>query len=776
MHTYHIHIKGLVQGVGFRPYVCRIAEAMHLTGWVNNTTDGVHVEITTDESTAYLFYHQITAHPPANALITSHVIKEVSLKKYAAFTIADSTAKHGTDLLLTPDIAVCPDCLNEINDNANRRHGYAFTTCLNCGPRYSIIQSLPYDRINTTMASLAMCNTCTEEYHNIYNRRHYSQTNSCPNCAIHLHVYISSTQETKIEQEKIIPGVVQSLCNGKIIAMKGIGGYLLLCDATSENTILQLRERKHRPAKPFAVLYADITMASADVQLRPSEIEALKSKAAPIVLCKKKSHPENNIAIRVIAPGLDKIGVVLPYAPLLYLLSHRFGKPLIATSANISGSPILYTDEQALENLFDIADEVITYDRTIVMPQDDSVLQFTERGQKIILRRSRGLSPNYYPHPFPITKETIWATGGELKSAFAIQHHDQLYVSQFLGDQGTVESQESYTLTADHLFALLQIQPQKIIVDAHPAYAVTLAGTALAEKLHLQKPMVVQHHKAHFAAVLAENNLLQTQQPVLGFVWDGTGYGEDNNIWGSEVFVYQHHQIKRVAHLKYFPQLIGDKMSKEPRLSALSLLQHFPSKQQHLQKYFSATEWEYYQKLLQQNNTIYTSSMGRFLDGLACLLGIRIFNSYEGEAAMQLEALARNCSYKPYDAYALPLVDGELDWTVFLHELMEDWQQKEDVSLIAWKIFYSLAKAITQLSNHFFIDHLAFSGGVFQNALLTDLVIEQLSKKRHLYFHQQLSPNDECIGFGQIAYYHIEQQAAPQETAVTSQKIISSIL
>lgn len=758
-HTYHIHINGLVQGVGFRPFVCRLAEEMNITGWVSNTNNGVHIEITATADVVTLFYHQLTTNPPVNAVITQHQIKQIDSKEFVGFTIMQSSSECDPDLLLTPDIAICNQCKHEINNTDNKRLGYAFTTCLNCGPRYSITHTLPYDRVNTTMANLQMCEECSSEYNNIKNRRHYSQTNSCKHCAINMHLYHSKDRRVDCKDDEMTDVVVNQFKQGKILAIKGVGGYLLMCDATNEAAILTLRDRKQRPAKPFALLYADIELASADVQLRPFEIDALKSKAAPIVLCRTKSFSGNGICKNIIAPDLDKIGLMLPYTPLLCLIADKFSKPLIATSGNISGSPILYKDKDALEYLFDVADFVLTYDREIVAPQDDSVIQFSDRGQKIVLRRSRGLAPNYFPNPFKEVHESILATGGELKSAFAFLNKKNLYISQYLGDQGTIESQESFSNTLNHFYHLLKSQPKQIVVDKHPAYFVSQLGRDIASKENYNAVFEVQHHKAHFGAVLAENNLLHIKEPVLGIIWDGTGYGEDDQIWGSEIFIYQNNEIDRVGHLAYFPQLLGDKMSKEPRLSALSILKKFPTKHFSIQKYFSKTEWQYYQKVLHQDNLLYTSSMGRFLDGLACILGIRIYNSYEGEAAMQMESLARNCSYKPYDYYSLPIVNGILDWNVFLQEFLEDWQQKEDVSLMSWKVFYSLAKSISQLSSHFFIDKIAFSGGVFQNALLTDLVIEQLSQKRHLYFHQQLSPNDECIGFGQLACYQITEQA-----------------
>ncbi len=762
-HTYHIHINGIVQGVGFRPFVCRLAEEMNIKGWVSNTNDGVHIEISSDENAAATFYKRITESPPANAVIIAHHIQQTDNKTFTNFSILESSAEHQPDVLLTPDIAICDSCKQEINDPANRRYHYAFTTCLNCGPRYSITKTLPYDRKNTTMADLEMCPSCSAEFKDIKNSRHYSQINSCKACAIQMHLYDSENEKPELKQEEILDLVAMQLRLGKIIAVKGMGGYLLMCDATNEEVILKLRARKQRPAKPFALLYANLESAGKDVFLRPFETVALKDKSAPIVLVRKKTMTGNDLCTEAIAPGLDKIGVMLPSTPLLYLIAQKAEIPLIATSGNVSGSPIICKDEDALKHLSKIADFILTYDREIVAPQDDSVMQFTDSGQKIILRRSRGLAPNYFPNPFDKMNETILATGGELKSAFAFSSKKNLYISQYLGDQGNLEAQESYEQTWHHLSDLLQTQPEKIIIDKHPSYAVSQLGKQLAKQKGIPF-FEVQHHKAHFGAVLAENNLLQSENPVLGFIWDGTGYGDDRKIWGSELFLFEDKTMKRMAHLDYFPQLLGDKMSKEPRLSALSLLKNFTSKQSIIQYHFSETEWNYYQKVLQKDNETWTSSMGRFLDGLACILGVKAINSYEGEAVMQLEAIARSCSNKSSVCYPLPLKDGVLDWHYFLQAFLNDIVCKAEKSVIAWKVFYSLSKAIEQISHHYETDKLAFSGGVFQNALLTDLITEDLSQKKQLYFHRQLSPNDECIGFGQLACYQLSQKSVLQHS------------
>ncbi len=752
MQAFHIHITGLVQGVGFRPWVHKLASTYSLDGYVNNGLDGVHIYCSGKESDIIEFYQTLIDRPPVQALITSHQIMPYSTTLEKGFYIQKSDTKNRVDLLITPDISLCEDCRREIKTIGNKRYQYPFTTCVNCGPRYSITTRFPYDRENTTMNALRQCTSCKTEYENIRDNRYHSQTNSCAECCIEMHLYSYNGNEIKYEQRDYLENLVAYLSEGKILAVKGIGGYLLLCDATNENTIIKLRERKYRPSKPFAILYADIEMAFADLAISPLELTALKDRSAPIVICSLKTYPENGICADRIAPNLHCIGAMLPSTALLQLIADKFGKPLIATSANISGSPIIYKDADALRWLSTIADFILTYDREIVAPQDDSVIQISNRGQKIILRRSRGLSPNYYPITFSKLPSNTLAMGAELKATFSISKNQMLFISQFLGDQESVESQDSYDAALDHVSGLLHFIPKQILIDKHPRYYVSEKGLMLSQKL--TAPLYqIQHHEAHFSAVMAENKLLDLKEPILGIIWDGAGYGTDEQIWGGEVFIYDQGEIKRTAHLKYFPQLMGDKMNKEPRLSALSILQNLPLAQNLIQKHFTPQEWTYYQQVIRQPDLVYTSSMGRLIDAVACLLGLMPVCSYEGESAMLLEALAKKCKSRTYDYYHLPLNDGEFDWTVLIYELIHDWSQKEANEVIAWKFFYSLAKAIARTSNHFFIDKIAFSGGVFQNALLVDMIIEILQHKRQLYFHVQLSPNDECISMGQIAWY-----------------------
>ncbi|MBK8346995.1 MAG: carbamoyltransferase HypF [Saprospiraceae bacterium] len=758
METFHIHIKGMVQGVGFRPFVHQLAHQMNLSGYVSNTKNGVHIEINGDEKTAQTFYEKIILHPPKNALISGHSISKTDAKLYDVFRIIPDTSDDITDLFLTPDIAICENCKKELSDESGSRFRYPFTTCLHCGPRYSITNKLPYDRINTTMSYLHMCPACEKEYQNIKDRRYYSQTNSCPDCAVQMHLHHAKHTEMNINQGDIVNLITLAIKKGKIVAVKGTGGFLLMCDATNRDTIINLRTRKHRPAKPLAIMYPDIHMAKKDIFINNLEKSTLLSKSAPILLCRKKDLCETGLCHDTIAPGLDKIGVMMPSSPLSYLIAEECGLPLVTTSGNISGSPILYTDEDALTHLFDIADLILTYDREIIMPQDDSVMQITDTGQKIILRRSRGLAPGYFPDPFSDSSESLLAFGGELKGAFAIYQNGNINISQYLGDQQSYESQKAYARSLSQLTALLAIKPDVILIDSHPGYQSSAAGVEYSQAYKINKTIRIQHHKAHFGAVLAENGLQNINEPILGIIWDGTGYGDDHQIWGSEVFVYQNYEMSRVAHFKYFNHLMNDKMSREPRLSALSILEGLPDYNYLIKPNFNENEWKYYNKVLTGKSNIQTASMGRFLDGIACFLGIGSIQTYEGETVMKMESLARQFNPEKETYYDFEIVNGAILYNKFLEACIHDFVTSGNVSKICRKVFFSLAYLVGQLSDHFGIDRIAFSGGVFQNALLVDMIKKLMNGNKHLYFHVQLSPNDECIAFGQMACYDIQKQ------------------
>ncbi|MFT3846268.1 MAG: carbamoyltransferase HypF [Lacibacter sp.] len=764
MQSWHIHIGGMVQGVGFRPHVYRVAHEMNIKGNVSNTGNGVHINATAEENTLKEFYSNLIHHPPANSIIAHHGAEVIPLQQFNEFSIRESEENLHPSLMITPDFGLCDECRHELSEHKNRRYHYPFTTCTKCGPRYSIITSLPYDRPNTTMAGYEQCWQCKKEYHNPAHRRYYSQTNSCSTCGIPMHLYNSDGEHVCDDYECIMVMIKDALDNGHIIAVKGIGGYLLMADATNHLTINTLRERKQRPSKPLAILYPSLKIAEKDVVITDKEREALQSIEAPIVLCKLQDHPSTGLCTEQAAPGLNKIGVMLPYTPLLALIADAFHKPLIATSGNISGAPIIYNDEQALEYLGEIADFVVTYDREIVVPQDDSVIQFSPMyQQKIILRRSRGYAPNFYPAPFEKNETQVIAMGAELKGSFALLQQNRCYISQYLGDQGSYDAQLSYKQTLEHLGKLLRFEADLCVVDKHPGYNVTENGKNYAAENAL--PFVeVQHHEAHFAAVLAENSLHETDEQILGVIWDGTGFGNDENIWGGEMFLFRNKRFDRYAHINYFPVLMGDKMAKEPRLSALSVCHYFNEALPLLEDKFSKTEWAHYRNTLQYSNRfVYTSSMGRLLDGIASLLDIADISSYEGEAAMKLEALALQCQEPVNNWYELKLFKNIIYFKPLLEQVVNDLKQKVSKEVIAYKVHLSLAKLVERAAINSGVKKIAFSGGVMQNALLVDLLNGTLKNNFDLYFHKQLSPNDECISFGQLAMIQMASLAGQQK-------------
>jgi len=713
----------------------------------------VHIIACADEQKLKDFYSNIVHHPPVNAHITHHHAALVAPQEHDDFFIQCSDTNKHPDLLITPDFGLCDDCRRELFDENIRRYHYPFSTWSPCWPPYSIITRLLYDRPETTMEVYDQCWQCQGEYHDPLNRRYYSQTNSCVACGITMHMFNSNGAQSATDYEEILWQLDRALSEGKIAAVKGVGGYLLMCDATNEQAIRTLRERKHRPSKPFALLYADMQMVEGDVEVSDREKTFLQHVTAPIVLCKLRKQTNSSICVDAIAPGLQRLGIMLPYSPILALIASRFGKPLIATSGNVSGSPILYSEDDAIEHLTGIADCFVTYDRDKVVPQDDSVIQLTSKQQqKIILRRSRGLAPNYFTPPFTNNDTNLLAMGAELKSSFALLEKNRCYVSQFLGDQENYEAQQAFQHTLKHLTSLLHFQPEKILADKHPAYFVSHAARQLAEENRL--PLVeVQHHEAHLCAVLAENNLLECNEPILGVVWDGTGYGNDHQIWGGECVVYDCGDIERVSHLDYFPIIAGDKMPRQPRLSALVLTHTIEEAIPLVKQKFTEQEWNYYEQLLQLPAVIHTSSMGRLLDGIDSLLNIRDTCSYEGEATMQLQSLAESAI--PIDEYYDLDFDNVIHWQPMLQQVVHDVNTGVDKATIAYKVHLSLAKLVKHIAATTGILKIAFSGGVFQNSLLVDMLMTELSEY-DLYFHQQLSPNDECISFGQLAYEYVQ--------------------
>jgi hydrogenase maturation protein HypF len=754
VNSYHIHIKGRVQGVGFRPFIYRLAQRLQIKGWVSNTLDGVHIEADNIQNID-IFCKTIKDGQPEQAKIDEIRIVEIPFRDFEDFSIIESKLEGTADMQLTPDFAMCQKCQEELNNPTNRRHQYPFITCTNCGPRYSIIRQLPYDRRFTSMSPIPACNTCIDEYEDPENRRFYSQTNSCPDCSIQLSLYNREKEILTTEMDEILDIVSNAILSGRIVAIKGIGGYLLCADASSVEAILTLRTRKNRPSKPFALMYPDIDAARQDVVLNEKVISEWESPESPIILCKLKKDYKSDLKIDAIAPGLMKMGIMMPYAPLFAILMERINKPIIATSGNVSGSPIIYNDQEALEVLSKIADFILTNNREIVVPQDDSVVLYTDKfDQRIIIRRSRGMSPSFNTiHKFDQNKQVL-AMGAMLKSTFGLTHHNRFYLSQFLGDTSILESQISYEATLNHIMDLLNFKPSVVLRDSHPDYPSSLLGKEIAGKTGIPE-LKVQHHEAHSYAVLAENDLLK-EEKVLSVVWDGTGFGTDGQIWGGEFFVYNGNQHKRLGQWEYFPHILGDKMSKEPRISALCLVEGRGVYEQAIKDKFNHTELNNY-KLIIKKEGLRTSSVGRIFDGVSSLLGIIDYATYEGEAAMILEALATEYleSHPGFnEKYDIDISEkGIIQTYDMISGIIDDKLNGIDPAHIALKFHISLVDVVRKFLIKFDLQKAVFSGGVFQNSLLVDLIFATLSDKYSVYFHRDLSPNDECIPFGQIVAY-----------------------
>ncbi len=760
MKAFHIHIQGKVQGVGFRPFVYRLAREMGLVGWVNNGKDGVHIEVEGKAEIVQRFLERVQREAPAIARILTVEVREIPVQQFTAFTVRHSFQEGVSTVLILPDLDLCPDCRREMNDPTNRRHRYPFITCTHCGPRYSIITRLPYDRPHTTMVAFPMCGPCSREYHDPADRRFYSQTNSCATCGIRLTLQ-DRRGKRLAEGEKALQQTVFALREGRIVAVKGIGGYLLMVDALNEEAVKTLRARKRRPTKPLALMYPDLETASRDVYLLPTAKEWLTSRAKPIVICDRR--PDSPVAESV-APFQQTLGVMLPYTPLHVLLLDAFGGPVVATSGNVSGSPILFRDSQALELLGDIADLFLGHNREIVVPQDDSVIRITPEGERsIIYRRSRSFAPTYVsPHlTFP-PQEAVLAMGAQQKSTITLVHQGNIYISQYLGDLDTYESWENYQWVFHHFMKLLEFRPQVIVVDAHPDYLSTQKGEALSQQF--QVPLYrVQHHRAHFWALLADVGELSTREPVLGIIWDGTGYGDDGAIWGGEFFLYHQGKMDRVAHLEYYPLLLGEKAIREPRLCALGLWHDLPEARDRLKEKFTTNEWTIYRQLLERRRYLNTSSMGRLFDGVASLVGVMDRVSFEGEAAMRLEALAwqfvrrigglRNAlqviKRKPLEEVVAPHSPAVLPLERLKRDILNPLMKGEPIEQIAFEFHAKVVQWIDCVARRQGVATLAFSGGVFQNALLVELCRLVLGRRYRLLWHAELSPNDENISFGQ---------------------------
>jgi hydrogenase maturation protein HypF len=745
--TFQIIISGQVQGVGFRPFIYQLAKEFGFHGSVSNNEKGVVIHINTEEEKAQIFLAAVLEKAPVISNILSYEVMEVSYREYADFKIVPSVVKHQINIPLTPDFAICESCKSEIRDGNNRRFDYPFTTCTNCGPRFSVTTMFPFEREHTTLDYFVMCGSCQQEYSNQDDRRFHSQTNGCMDCGIQMRLTDENGKSVGLTQTGIVREAANLILDGNIIAIKNTNGYLLCCDANNRSAIQRLRKRKQRPTKPFALLYPSLERIKDDFELSGSEKRALSSPVAPIVVLKPKKQimglEEENIA-----PGLHQLGVMLPSSALLTLLMDELKIPIIATSGNIHGSPIIAWEKHAISHLKKVADYFLHHNLNISFPQDDSVVRFTGEHQ-LILRRSRGLAPNYNGHTC-LNGEKILAMGAHLKSTFAFVPNSHTYITPYFGNLDSYEVSERFRESLDHFLKLFETIPETILIDAHPHYHSSILGRELADKWN-SKLIRIQHHKAHFASVLAEHNLFDSKEKILGVIWDGTGYGEDGAIWGGEFFTYENSEISRLAQFEYVDWLAADKMAKEPRLSLLSLL---PEDQRDYAKHkFSATEWKVYAKMI-ENNTLKTSSVGRLFDAVSSLLDLSNVTTYEGEAAMLLENRAGEYDGEEYFDF-LEGIDYEvIPSKILLGNILKVKNQGVSEAQIANSFIHTLALLVLRVAERYSFKTIVGSGGVFQNALLIEKLL-QLSQNSGIEFkiNRILSSNDENISFGQLCYY-----------------------
>jgi hydrogenase maturation protein HypF len=754
-----IHIEGQVQGVGFRPTAARIARSNRLNGKVYNTTKGVSIELYCTPIARDCFLDELRSNLSPLAIIsTIHIIEIDSIDRIPDdFEIITSQTSNSISANISPDFGICRSCQAEVLDPKNRRYHYPFISCIDCGPRYAILEGIPYDRELSAMKTFEMCHSCQEEYQNVSDRRFHSQTNSCANCGIHLSLY-PELRNSNYNQSELIELAVTMVKAGKIMAVKANAGFLLLADATNPSAIALLRERKKRPSKPLALMVPDLNSLSKYFITCEQERIWLESEARPIVLCQPRKTTNLSESADLIAPGLSFLGVCLPTDPLMFLIARKVGRPIISTSGNLHQSPLQSQNDQAIENLHGIADAILYHNRDIHFAQDDSVGRFAKSSKrKIILRRSKGLAPTFWNKPNVISEKCTLAIGADLKSSFALWKDKYVYVSQYLGNLESFDSQERYLQVLQRFLDLTGHQPEQILVDRHPGYH----GRKLAAILPNTELDEVPHHEAHFAALLWEHALLECKEPILGVVWDGIGYGDDGAFWGAEFFVYNNKTFKRFAAFGYFDYLLADKMSREPRLAALSLCNHANLDSTFLMEKFSNQEWSFYSKLLQKTNHLQTNSMGRVFDAVASILGLADFNTYEGEAAMQVEQKAIEfiesnelVSVHPYHFDLGQKM--EICFAPLIDQIVKDRFNGLDVGLITAKFHLTLVYIISKVILISKCKMIGFSGGVFQNALLVDMLHQNLGGDYQLFFHEQLSPNDENISLGQLAWYHIK--------------------
>lgn len=750
-----IRVSGVVQGVGFRPFIYRLAKQHNLFGWVRNTSGNVEIEVEGSDSTLKKFLSDLEISAPPVAHIEEIMVSFGPLADYADFQIRDSLKKIDQYQLISPDIATCKSCRKEIFSVNDRRYRYPFTNCTNCGPRFTIIEDIPYDRPKTTMRAFQMCPQCQQEYDDPLNRRFHAQPNACPQCGPQLKIVDGDGRP--IECNDVIAMASSLLMGGNILAIRGLGGFHLACDATNETVVSLLRDRKQRPAKPFAVMMATIEEVEKHCIVTPEERDLLQSPQAPIVLLWWKRHVSNVCSL--VAPQLKYLGVMLPYTPLHHLLLAELDIPLVMTSGNLTEEPIAKDNDEALRRLQGIADFSVLHDRDIFARYDDSVFMVVENLPQV-LRRARSYAP--YPIFLPFNTRPILACGAEDKNTFCLTKNNHAFLSQHIGDMENEETLQNYDSTIELYKRIFRIEPEIIAYDMHPEYL----STKFAHKLGFEQGLemvAVQHHHAHLAKCLLENGIME---PVIGVAFDGTGFGTDGAIWGGEFFVVDWKQCRRVGHLEYVPLPGGSAAIKRPYRMALGYLISLLDEDVSLEGLPLEIGKEELliikQQLKSKINTPLTSSAGRLFDGISALCGIRGEISYEAQAAIELEMVAHD-EAEVFDCYPFSIA---IEYGIklirlgeFISAVVSDIKNQVPLPIISLKFHNTIADIIAQMSRlirkETGLSQVALSGGVFQNRLLFKLVNKILLKEDFEVFTHHLVPcNDGGISLGQAVVAH----------------------
>jgi hydrogenase maturation protein HypF len=750
-----IKVRGIVQGVGFRPFVYQLAQRLDLKGWVRNTTAGVDIQIDGSQNALQDFVQSLRVEAPPLAQIDEIHITNLAANGYKEFQIQESRSIADAFQPISPDVAICDECLRELFDPADRHYRYPFVNCTHCGPRFTIIQDLPYDRPNTTMAGFAMCPDCAREYADPANRRYHAQPVSCPKCGPR--IWLEIGDEVVNDQEEALRRVRNLIASGEIVAIKGLGGFHIACDANNTDAVGKLRERKMRPDKPFALMMADVEAVMRNCWIDTYELQILKNQTRPILLLQRRATAE--IAENV-APGQSTLGVMLPYTPLHYLLLEREqGIPgtWVMTSGNRGEEPIITDNEEAKRVLGPICSAFLMHDRPIQTRCDDSVLRVEPDSQSISpIRRARGFAPR--PVRLPWSTPPIFTAGAELKNTFCLAKDEYAFISQHIGDLQNYETLRTYEEGIQQFEHLFRIKPQAIAYDLHPDYLSTRYALKRAEREGI--PAIgVQHHHAHIASCMAEHGL--EDQPIIGLSFDGTGYGTNGTIWGGEVLVADYKNFRRAFHLNTVCMPGGDLAVKQPWRLALAWLQQLgiawkadlpPVQAGSKEGLFAVAK-----QLEMHTNAPLTSSMGRLFDAVAALIGVRSEVTYEGQAAIELENLV---DLNEKTVYTFAIIGDAIDpWTV-IRSILADWHRQIPNEKIAARFHNAVADLALDVSlllrSQEGIQRVALSGGVWQNMTLLTAACQRLeSAGFEAFTHHQVPANDGGIALGQAAVaYH----------------------